>query len=391
MGLKVPESFMDKRFYTFDSFCLDPAERGLFRGEDRVPLAHAHFDVLLMLVQRAGEDVTKEELWKVWGNGRGNDALLNTAIHKVREALGDDTKPRRYIVTVPNKGYRFLAKVELCQDRPSALGSSSPTLAPSKEASSNNQKLANDPPAARSVETWGEWLTGGIWRDLKEGANLIKDGFDTLIDALFDAGSILLKGFADGGREILRGFRRWWLPLIFIAAVVLLGVWLLSRLRHPLITWILVIMLWLIVLVIYLRRRSRPAIRKVRSIAVLPFKNQNCPANRQDFAQGLTNAVISKLTQLEFLRIRQASVSGSENILGIIKRLRMGAVLTGHVDWSGDLVCVTGMLFKWDGKTVLWGEQFEEKFLSNSTTQNTIAQRLVDQLAASLRKKAGNR
>jgi len=371
---------MDMRFHIFDSFCLDPVERRLFFGEEQRPLAHAHFDVLLVLVQQAGKDVTKEDLWKVWGNEKGNDALLNTAIYRVREALEDDAKKPRYIMTVPNKGYRFLAKVESGEDRPLATEAPTPLPVMPKE---NNTRVSDGFPTPKPRETWGQWLTGGMWRDLRDGADFFKDGFDKLTDALNEAGSILLKGFAEGGSEILRGIRKWWLPSIFILAAVLLIV----RLRK--IPWVLLIIFGLIVLVIYLRWRRRPAIRKVRSIAVLPFQNQNCPDARRDFAQGVTNAVISKLTQREFLRIRQASRSDSESILGIIKRLRMGAVLTGTVDWSNDHVCVTAMLFKWDGKTILWGEPFEEKFINNFTTQNVISQQLVDRLSSSLRKKTG--
>jgi DNA-binding winged helix-turn-helix (wHTH) protein/TolB-like protein len=387
MGLKVPELFMDKRFYTFDSFCLDPVERRLSSGEDRIPLAHAHFDVLLILVQRAGEDVTKEELWKVWGNGRGNDALLNTAIHKVREALGDDAKNPRYIMTVPNKGYRFLAKVELCNDRPLSLGSPAPVPALSKEAGSN-LRPANGSSLTKPRETWWEWLTGGMWRDLREGLGLIKEGFDTFFDAMSEAWN---SGIGEGGSKVLRGFRKMWLPLIIVVAIIVL-VWYLLKDRSASVKWaILSVALVLVVLEIVRRWKRRPPIRKMRSIAILPLKNQNGSGSHPEFAQETTDTIIRDLTKLEFLRVCNASDESNLSIRDIARKLRVKGVMQGNVEWLGERVRVNVEIVGWDGVTFLGKESFEEKFSDSVTTRNAISQQIVDWLLHRMKKKPRTR
>ena len=72
------------------------------------------FQVLGFLLERAGEVVTREELQKhLWPNTFVDvDHNLNTAINKIREALGDSAEAPRFVETLPRRGYRFIAPVE---------------------------------------------------------------------------------------------------------------------------------------------------------------------------------------------------------------------------------------------------------------------------------------
>ena len=85
----------------------------------RIHLQNQPFLVLALLLERAGELVTREELRdQVWPQNTfvEFDCALNTAIKKIRAVLGDDASTPRYVETVPRRGYRFIAPVSVTQD-----------------------------------------------------------------------------------------------------------------------------------------------------------------------------------------------------------------------------------------------------------------------------------
>jgi DNA-binding winged helix-turn-helix (wHTH) protein/TolB-like protein len=82
----------------------------------RIPLQDQPFHVLCVLLERAGELVTREELRsRVWPSNTflEFDYALNTAIKKIRIALSDDAVAPRYVQTIPKRGYRWIAPVTL--------------------------------------------------------------------------------------------------------------------------------------------------------------------------------------------------------------------------------------------------------------------------------------
>jgi DNA-binding winged helix-turn-helix (wHTH) protein/Tfp pilus assembly protein PilF len=101
--------------YRFGVFQANLAARELRKHGVRVRLSGQPFCVLSKLLERHGETVTREELrQKLWPAGTFVDFehSLNTAIKKLRAALGDSPENSRYIETVPRLGYRFVAPVE---------------------------------------------------------------------------------------------------------------------------------------------------------------------------------------------------------------------------------------------------------------------------------------
>lgn len=95
----------------FGSFEVDPRAGELRRGGIRVKLSGQPFDVLVALLEKPGQVVTREELHdKLWAQDTFVDFEhgLNKAINKVREALGDTADNPRFIETLPRRGYRFL-------------------------------------------------------------------------------------------------------------------------------------------------------------------------------------------------------------------------------------------------------------------------------------------
>ena len=100
----------------FDVFEVDLQARQLSRSGNKVKLQDLPFGILNMLLEEPGRLVTREELrQKLWPKDTFVDfeAGLNTAIRKLRNALGDDTQRPRFVETVPRHGYRFIASTML--------------------------------------------------------------------------------------------------------------------------------------------------------------------------------------------------------------------------------------------------------------------------------------
>lgn len=117
----------------FGSFEVDTRSGELRRGGVRIRLNGQPFDVLVTLLEKPGEVVTREELHaKLWSEETFVDFEhgLNKAVNKLRNALGDNADNPRFIETLPRRGYRFLAPVTSAE-KPSAPAeiSTEPTVA----------------------------------------------------------------------------------------------------------------------------------------------------------------------------------------------------------------------------------------------------------------------
>jgi DNA-binding winged helix-turn-helix (wHTH) protein len=99
---------------------LNPTSFELRRSNRRVPLAARPMELLLLLVNRRGELVTREEIARsLWPGMDVEDleARINTAVAQIRAALSEDASKPRYIETVFGKGYRFIGVVETVDAR----------------------------------------------------------------------------------------------------------------------------------------------------------------------------------------------------------------------------------------------------------------------------------
>src|SRR5262249_56095475 len=101
-----------QRRLSFGVFDMDLRTGELRKHGLRVRLQRQPFDVLALLIGRAGDVVTREELQqKLWPANTFVDFEhgLNKAINKIRDALGDSADAPRFVETVARRGYRFLA------------------------------------------------------------------------------------------------------------------------------------------------------------------------------------------------------------------------------------------------------------------------------------------
>jgi len=103
------------RYLRFGGFQLDLEREELWKNGERIRLQGKVYQTLLILLFRAGNVVTRDEVRRyLWPeNPQVNfDANVNTSINKLRQALGDSPEKPAYIETIPRKGYCFLPTVE---------------------------------------------------------------------------------------------------------------------------------------------------------------------------------------------------------------------------------------------------------------------------------------
>jgi len=132
--------------YRFATYEADPATGELRKAGTRLRLPEQPFRVLIMLLERPGELVTREEIrQKLWPADTfvDFDHGLNTVINRLRETLGDSAANPRFIETLTRRGYRFLAPVE-------ATG---PATAATAHPAAKVETIS--PPAAGSGKTSG--------------------------------------------------------------------------------------------------------------------------------------------------------------------------------------------------------------------------------------------
>lgn len=100
--------------YTFGDFKLIPADRQLLRADKPVPIAPKVFETLVLLVSSQGRLVEKDEfLRRVWPGTFIQEVGLAHAVSELRKVLRDDSGASNFIETVPKRGYRFIAPVEV--------------------------------------------------------------------------------------------------------------------------------------------------------------------------------------------------------------------------------------------------------------------------------------
>ncbi len=108
------------RYIHFGPFRIDQQRQEITRNGSRLKLQGKVFQVLLALIEKPGEVVTREELRiRLWPADThvNYDANVNTTVNKLRQALGDSSDKPLYIETIPRKGYCLLVQPEI-SDKP---------------------------------------------------------------------------------------------------------------------------------------------------------------------------------------------------------------------------------------------------------------------------------
>ena len=151
---------------TFDRYRFEPLTARLWGGTSEIKLTPKAAAVLAMLVRRAGEPVTKQELFaEVWERRVVSDDALTTTIQELRKALGDDARKPRFIQTRHRSGYQFIAELSVPAAAPAPDGAPRSAIDAMRQRigfvrSKDNTNIAyalsgEGPPLVRA----GTWLT----------------------------------------------------------------------------------------------------------------------------------------------------------------------------------------------------------------------------------------
>ena len=131
------------RVFRFGKFELDARSGELRRHGLKIRLPDQSFQILLMLLDRAGEVVTRDDLrQQLWTSTTfvDFDVGLNSAVRKLREALDDSAENPRFVETLPRRGYRFIAPVQ--------------------PATTDRESVARTPTAG--ARSRSRWIAGGL-------------------------------------------------------------------------------------------------------------------------------------------------------------------------------------------------------------------------------------
>ena len=315
--------------YDFGPFRLDTSRRLLLCDEKPVALPSKAYDALVVLVTKSGQVIEKDELMKsVWPNSFVEEANLTVCISALRKALGERPNEPRYIMTIPGRGYQFVASVSAAPDEDSDWALESQTL---KRVIIQEREVVEE---TQQPETEGTMLLTG--KQLVAARRLP-------LKALIPAIGLLL---------------------ISLAAIFyfLIG-----------------------------NRSSGPAAgTRIRSMAVLPFKPLTEDAGNEYLGLGMADVLITRLTSLEQIVVRSTSDISKysrldRNLLAVGRDLKVDAVLEGRIQRIDDRMRVTVQLVRVADGAALWAGKFDDKLTDLFAIEDSISQKVAESLALHLR------
>lgn len=317
--------------YLFAEFQLDPLRRVLLKSGRPVALNPKAVELLLALVAGRAEVLSKDELLnEVWPDQIVEENNLTVHISALRKALGETKGARQFIVTIPGRGYRFVANVRMAQesDLDVAIFERSRAQIVIEEDETDGQ--SNHAEAKREPEekvSPASPRLGATWR----------------LSSISPAA-------------------------LAVCAVAVVG--LIAALSYA---WI------------SSTRQKAPARATVKSIAVLPFKPLLAGSRDESLEMGMTDTLITKLNNTRQIIVRPISAVRPYTDLGqdavtAGRELKVESVLEGTIQRAGERIRVTARLVRIDDGETLWVETFDEKFTDIFAVQDAISQRMIASL-----------
>jgi TolB-like protein/DNA-binding winged helix-turn-helix (wHTH) protein/Tfp pilus assembly protein PilF len=297
-------------------------KRVLLKDGEIVPLTSKVFDTLLMLVEHSGQIIEKDEMMSaLWRDTIVEENNLTQHISTLRKALGERANEHRFVVTVPGRGYSFVAQVkELHQDTDSDRVLQKFTRA-SITIVEEEQDEKSPAPKLRTEEYFPVGVSSSDNRRRLVVAALASCVLIAGLVALFAYRGSAEK-FEPGGTDV------------------------------------------------------------AGSIAILPFRSLNGPAYDDFLGPGMTDTLIAKLSNIHQVAVRPTSAvikyaATNPDSLEAGRDLGVESVLEGTVQRSGDRVRVTVQLLRVrDGKP-LWAQSFDERLTDIFTVQDAISEQVA--------------
>jgi TolB-like protein/DNA-binding winged helix-turn-helix (wHTH) protein/Tfp pilus assembly protein PilF len=298
------------REFHFADFTLDQSRYRLQRGERLLRLEKLPMELLILLVERRGELVSREEIaGHLWGKNvfLGVDPSINTAISKVRIALRDDPEKPRFVETVVGKGYRFAAPV-ICGNGDSDLHAQA--LPPPVPLATVPAALSSE---KKSISIRLKFLLAAL-----------------AVLALFGFVGWRSRGGAKGAQQ-----------------------------------------------------------SNIRSLAVLPLKNLSGDPAQEYFADGMTEALIGRLSSIRNLRVvSRTSVMGFKDSRmsapEVAKTLHVDALVEGSVIRDRGRVRVTAQLIHGASDEHFWSETFDRDLGDTLALQSEVAQSIAQRVEVTM-------
>jgi DNA-binding winged helix-turn-helix (wHTH) protein len=153
------------RYVEFGPFALDTVRHDLSKNGTRVRIPGKVCQVLLTLLERPGEIVTREELRaRLWDSEThvNYEANVNTTVNKLRQILGDSNEQSEYVRTIPRKGYSFVGQMEFVERAKAAAGAAA--VAPGAEEVEEKAPFWGVALASRvfGANRAGVWFAAGV-------------------------------------------------------------------------------------------------------------------------------------------------------------------------------------------------------------------------------------
>jgi TolB-like protein/DNA-binding winged helix-turn-helix (wHTH) protein/Tfp pilus assembly protein PilF len=313
--------------YEFGDFHLDAAKRLLWRDGVPVPLTPRVFETLLYMVEHHDTVLDKERLMEaVWPDSIVEENNLTQNISTLRRVFGETPGSHHYIVTVPGRGYRFVADVRLreAHEGPEPQRIQEPAIEP---AATETERVA-------SVSQPEHAATSRSFRPL------------LLATAAVLALSVAALFFWRGRTQNPPGA-----PANIPSARIVIP---------------------------------------EKSIAVLPFANLSVDRENAFFTEGVQDDILTALAKVADLKVISRSsvasyVAGPQrNVREIGQELGVANVLEGSVRRAGGKVRVTAQLIEMRTNTHLWAETYDRDLTDVFAIQSDIAQQIAAALKAKL-------
>ncbi len=316
----------------FGPFQFDAAAQQLTRDGKPVQLKGKACELLRVLVEHRGEVLSKDELMKLlWPDTVVEENNLTVHMTALRKALGDSPDKHHYIVTIPGRGYRFVAEVRERRIEPEII-------------------IAERTLTSVTIEVEESEAAGDK---------------EAIIERSGDKNLALVTPYLD---------RR-------------------SRSRALAVLLAIILLMALTGLVIYFlrTREPEPAVARLqpKTIAVLPFKLLGADAADKYLGMGLADALITRLGNLRQVVVRPTSqvrkYDGLDtNPIEAGQALNVEAVLEGSIQLLGERIRVTVQLVSVRDGRHLWTAKFDEQFTHLFAVEDSISRQLTEALALAL-------
>jgi TolB-like protein/DNA-binding winged helix-turn-helix (wHTH) protein/lipopolysaccharide biosynthesis regulator YciM len=317
----------------FGPFRLDPDKRLLLRDGEPVALAPKAFETLLALIEQPGRVITKDELLqRIWGDTVVEEGGLTRNISILRKALGEKPDDHQYVVTIPGRGYQFVANVHERPLGPQPVHADGQTEVRLESAAEVAQSAGAAASVVGSPEGWGERLA-----------------------FLPQVAAVAAKTSSIQRRLLLAGL----MALVAGALVFALRLTPATNAERPLIT----------------------------AIAVLPLENLSDDPSQEYFVDGMTEALIGSLARIRALRVvSRTSVmrfkGAAAPLAEIARALNVDAVLEGSVQRTSDRVRVSLQLIHAPTDAHLWSREYERELTDVLKLQSDVARAVADEVQA---------